>query len=455
MSNPPTENTRPPESEKSPTVSSVSLPGQRPPSARSPRRRRTVIVIAAAAVVLLGVVWWVNHRTAAEAGGAARGGRRGGGGPGGGDTGPLPVSVRAAEKGNLDLYLDGLGTVTPLHTVMVRTQISGHLEQIAFEEGQLVHQGDLLAVIDPRPYQVALEQAQGQLHQAQSQLQTAQLDLARYDTLAQQDSIAKQQVDATRSQVAQYEGLVQTDQAAIDSANLNLTYCHIKAPVDGRVGLRLIDQGNYVTPGDTNGLVVLTQTKPITVIFTLPEDNVTQVSARLHSGAKLPVEAFNRTQTTKLATGTLTTIDNQIDTSTGTFRLRAEFANEDESLFPNQFVNVRLLVDSLHDAVVIPTSAVERSQQGTFVYLVKPDSTVATRPVKLGPTEGERVAVTDGLAVGEQVVTDGADRLRDGMKVIPHNAANEAGAAHGAGGTSGTGRPHRHRPPTDDSSSKQ
>ncbi|HVU25051.1 MAG TPA: MdtA/MuxA family multidrug efflux RND transporter periplasmic adaptor subunit [Opitutus sp.] len=415
-----------------------------------PRRRRTAIVIGLVGAVLLGFTWWINHRSTDEGfRGRGRGGRHGGWG----DMGPLPVGAHAAAKGALALYLDGLGTVTPLHTVTVRTQIAGHLVQIAFQEGQLVHQGDLLAVIDPRPYEVALEQAQGQLEQAQSQLKTAQLDLARYETLAQQDSIASQQVDTARSQVAQYQGAVQADQAEIDSAKLNLTYCHIKSPIDGRVGLRLVDQGNYVTPGDANGLVVITQTKPITVIFTLPEDNIARVAARLRSGAKLAVEVFDRTHTRKLADGVLTTIDNQIDTATGTFRLRAEFPNEDETLFPNQFVNVRLLVDTVSDATVVPTSAIERNEQGTFVYVVQPDNTVAARPVTLGAMEAERVAVTSGLKLGELVVTDGADRLKEGMQVTiqegatptseapPNRWSHAAGDAAPADSSSGSAKP--------------
>jgi multidrug efflux system membrane fusion protein len=344
------------------------------------------------------------------------------------------VVVKAAEKGNLNIYMNGLGTVTPAANVTVRTQISGQLTEIHFDEGQMVNKGDLLAIIDPRPFQIALEQAQGQLLQAQSQLKTAQVDLARYETLLQQDSIAQQQVDTQRALVTQYQGLIQTDQAAIDTAKLNLNYCHITAPVSGRVGLRQVDQGNYVTPGDSNGLVVLTQIKPITVIFTLPEDAVPAVTARLRSGEPIPIDAFDRNQTHKIATGVLGTIDNQVDTTTGTFKLRGVFSNDDERLFPNQFVNVRMLLDVDRDATVIPTSAVERGQQGSYVYVVQPDNTVASRPVTLGTTEGERVAVTKGLAVGERVVTDGADKLKEGMQVIvqgpaPSSSASEPAAA--------------------------
>lgn len=299
----------------------------------------------------------------------------------------------------------------------------------------MVNKGDLLAVIDPRPYQVALEQASGQLQQAQAQLKEAQVDLGRYETLAQQDSIAKQQVDSQRALVSQYQGLVVTDQAAIDSAKLNLTYCHIVAPVTGRVGLRLIDSGNYVTPGDSSGLVVLTEVKPMSVLFTLPEDNVPEVAARIHSGATLTVDAYDRSLTKKLATGTLGTVDNQVDTTTGTFKLRAIFANEDESLFPQQFVNIKMLLDVARGATIISTSAIERGQQGTFVYLVKPDDTVTATPVTLGPVDGERVAVLSGLAVGALVVVDGADKLKEGMQVVVQHQDGTAAPATGAGAT--------------------
>ncbi len=406
------------------------------------RRFRPIYLIAALALILILVVWRLSHGA-----GAGTPNARGGRGRFPGMTGPLPVAVRPAAKADLNIYLNGLGTVTPLAAVTVRTQINGVLMQVAFQEGQLVKQGDLLAVIDPRPYQVALEQAQGQLMQAEAQLKQAQADLGRYQTLGQQDSIAKQQVEAQQALVAQYGGLVKTDQALVDSANLNLTYCHVTAPVSGRVGLRAVDVGNYVTAGDANGLVSLTQIQPITVIFTLPEDNVAQVAARLKAGASIPVDAFDRGQAKKLASGTLAAIDNQVDPTTGTFRLRAQFANADEALYPNQFVNVRMLVDVDRGAIVIPTSGVERGQPGTYVYVVGPDQTVVSRVIKLGTTEGERVAVISGLKAGESVVTDGADRLKDGMKVIVQSATPGAAPAAGAGPPSAAADPthRRHR----------
>jgi multidrug efflux system membrane fusion protein len=284
-------------------------------------------------------------------------------------------------------------------------------------------------LIDPRPYQVALEQAQGQLLQAQAQLEQAQSELERFEMLAKQDSIAKQQLDTQRALVKQFEGLVKTDQAAIDNAQLNLDYCHVNAPITGRVGLRQVDVGNYVTPGDSNGIVVLTQVKPISVMFPLPEDHMRKVSERMRSGATLTVDAYDRMMSQKVASGTLAAIDNQADTATGTFRLRALFSNDDDSLFPNQFVNVRMLLDVVRDATVIPTSAIERGQDNTFVYVVSDDNIATVRPVTLGTSEGERVQVTSGLAVGERVVTEGADRLRDGAHVLVQQPGQTAAAA--------------------------
>jgi multidrug efflux system membrane fusion protein len=401
----------------SPPASAAASPRAAPRLA-APRRRtpyRGLIGIAGV-VLLAGAVWWIRRPDASAGADDAAGGRRQGRADAA-RNGPFSVAAVPVRKGDIRVYLSGLGTVVPLVNVIVRTQISGQLMTLAFAEGQMVKRGDLLAVVDPRPYQVALEQAEGQLKQAQAQLKDAQIDYTRYTTLAKQDSIANQQVDKQIALVAQNEGLVQTTQSAVDAAKLSLAYCHITASVAGRVGLQQVDPGNYVTPGDASGLVMLTQVKPITVVFSLPEDDVAEVATRLRSGTSLPVEAFDRAQSHRLATGSLVTIDNQVDPTTGTFRLRARFANDDEGLFTNQFVNVRMLVDVERDARVIPTSAIERGQQGAFVYVIKPNRTVAARAITLGATEGERVAVTAGLELGESVVTEGADRLKDGMTV--------------------------------------
>jgi multidrug efflux system membrane fusion protein len=337
------------------------------------------------------------------------------------------------QRGDIKVYLSGLGTVVPFENVTIRTQISGKLMEVNFREGQMVKAGDLIALVDPRPYQVAQEQARGQLKQAQAALKEAQIDYDRYVALSKQDSIALQQVDQQIALVAQDEGLVQTAQAALDNATLNLEYCHITATATGQMGLRQVDPGNYVTPGDANGLVTMEQIKPISVIFTLPEDNVQQVLQRIHVKAALPVDVYDRSDSSKLASGVLMTPDNQVDATTGTFKLRAQFANEDERLFPNQFVNTRMLVDVMKNSLVIPTTAVERGQQGTFVYVVTQDNLAKARPVALGPTEGDRVAVLSGVTDGEMVVTEGADRLRDGMAV-----AVQAGGPGDSGAPAGT-----------------
>jgi len=358
------------------------------------------------AAVIVGVVWYLA-RPQPQPREAGRGQT----------SAPIPIGVSPVATGDMPVTLTQLGTVTPLATVTVKTQISGYLVQVAFKEGQMVTKGDFLAQIDPRPYQVALEQAQAQLAKDQALLKNAQLDLQRYNTLVAQNSIAKQTRDTQVSLVAQYEATVKADQAQIDAQKLNLTYCRIISPVTGRVGLRQVDAGNYVQTSDPNGIVVVTQLQPISVIFTLPEDNLPEVMKRVRSGASLPVTAFDRTGSTELATGKLDTVDNQIDTTTGTVKLRAIFDNEQDALFPNQFVNVKLLVNTLLNADVVPNAAIQRGAPGTFVYVVKPENTVGVQKVKLGPTDGQRIAILSGVEPGENVVIDGADRLRDGAKI--------------------------------------
>jgi multidrug efflux system membrane fusion protein len=350
-------------------------------------------------------------------------------------TGPIPVAVAPVQKGDLPVQLNELGTVTPIATVTVRTQLNGQLVAVAFQEGQLVNKGDFLAQIDPRPYQVALEQAEGQLGKDQALLNNAQVDLKRYDTLVAQNSIATQTRDTQVALVAQDQATVKADQAQIDAQKLNLTYAHIISPVTGRVGLRQVDAGNYVQTSDPNGIVVVTQLQPISVIFTLPEDNLPTLMKRLHAGASMPVIAFDRTGTTQIATGKLATVDNQIDPTTGTVKLRAVFDNPEDALFPNQFVNVRLLVDTMHGAEIVPVAAIQRGAPGTFVYVVGADQKVTMQKVKLGPSDGQNVAVREGLQEGQKVVVDGADRLKVGAEVTvaaPAQPAAEPASAPAA-----------------------
>lgn len=374
-------------------------------------------------------------------------GRGGSGGP------PQPVGFATVDKGDIRIILNELGTVTSLDTVTVYTQIAGQLQEIGFKEGQTVHKGDFLAQIDPRPYQAALEQAEGTLARDQGLLAQAQTDLKRYLTLGRQDSIAQQQVDDQRFLVQQYTGTVKTDQAAVDTAKLNLAYCRIVSPLDGQVGLRLVDAGNYMQASTTTGIAVVTQMQPISVVFAVPEDNLPDIVPRFRSGATMTVEAYDRSNTRKLATGKLITLDNQVDTTTGTVKLRAVFDNPDELLYPNQFVNARLLVNTVAGAVRVPVQAVQRGEPGTFVYVIGADNKVSVRVIKAGQVDNGFQAVLSGLNPGDRVVTDGTDRLRDGAPVILPAAkgpppASAAGAATAPGDTAAPGREHRRPPAT-------
>ncbi len=402
-------------------------PGNEPEAPR-PRRRsllgRAVIVVVLAAAAVF--AWQRFETLGTSPNEAVNSGR----------SGPPPQTVRIAPVtlGDMPITLDALGTVTPFETVTIRTQIAGTLMELGFTEGQMVKKGDFLAQIDPRPYQAALAQAQGQLAKDQALLAQAQSDLERYEALSKQDSIAKQQVADQEALVAQDKAAIQTDQAQVQTAQLNLAYTHIVSPINGRVGIRLEDPGNYLQPSDATGIVVVTQLDPISVIFSTAEDNLPRIAERLNSGATIPVTAFNRGNVEKLAEGTLTTYDSQVDITTGTIKMRATFANPKGVLFPQQFVNVRLLIDTLKGVALAPNAAVQIGPSGHFVYLLNADDTVTKRDVVTGPSDGKSTTITSGLAAGDKLVIDGVDRLRDGSKVRVVDGNGDAVASASAEG---------------------
>ena len=430
----------------------MSAPPPDPLLDAPPRRRGVYYAVVALMLVAMAVgAWWIWGRGETPGAGAAAAAKDGKGAPGKGGAGKgggrfgggdpnraQPVQAVAARVGDIPIVQTGLGTATALRTVTVKPRIDGQLQSVLFTEGQLVKQGDALAQIDPVPLQVALAQAEGQLAQNAAQLNNARLDLERYRKLLEQDSIASQQVDSQAALVRQLEGTVKVGQAQVDNARLQLSYARITAPISGRLGLRQVDAGNMVRQSDTNGIAVITQVDPMGVVFTIPQDSLPRVLARLNAGERPPVEAWDREQKALLASGRLITTDNQIDVATGTVRLKAEFPNSQGKLFPNQFVNVRMVVDVRHGAILVPSAAIQRGNQGTVVYVVKEDSTVTLRPVTPGPTEGQLTAIESGLQAGERVITDGVDRIREGSRVEASDPA--AVARPPAAGAEGKGR---------------
>jgi len=405
-----------------------------PPGPHRRRRRRLVLAAGAIAlVVVVFAVWRGRARSPAPRDRAAR---------------VVSVVTVPARNGDMPVYLDGLGTVTAISTVTVRSRVDGQLVSLGYREGQLVRQGDLLAQIDPRPFQVALQQQEGQYAKDEAALKNARLDLKRYEALIAQDAVPRQQLDTQQATVNQLEATLKTDAAQVANARLNLTYSRITSPITGRVGLRLVDAGNMVHASDPGGLLVITQLQPIAVVFTLPADQLQPVMAGMARGNHLRVEAWDRDRKKMLDVGTLEAVDNQVDETTGTVRLKGVFSNEGYGLFSNQFVNARILVDTLHGSVIIPTAALQRSPQGTYIWVVKPDSSADMRTVEVAHTEGEDTAVQSGVAPGEPVVTDGVDNLQPGAKVTTGPPAGASpGHGKGGGGTGGGGRPGGGRRP--------
>jgi multidrug efflux system membrane fusion protein len=415
-------------------LDSIELPnrGARDSSATEPVKSRWWLWIVVLGLIAVSIWYYRAAHSTSEAGAKGVPGSYGKGGPGDyGMFGPVPVVVATAQKGDLPVYLIGLGSVTAFNTVTVRSRVDGQIVKVNFTEGQFVHEGDALMEIDPRPFQVMLEQAEGQLAKDQAQLHDVQVDFERYTTLYNEGVVPKQQVDTQQAQVGQFLGAIKADQATIDNAKLQLVYSRITAPISGRVGLRLVDIGNIVHATDTTGLLVITQLQPISVIFTLPQDQLQQVLVKIRGGGVLPVQAYDRDDTTKIADGKLATIDNQIDPTTGTYKLKAIFSNDNNVLFPNQFVNVHMLVDTKRNVVIVPAAAIQRGPQGTYVYVVSKGDTVNIRMVTVAQTTGNNVGVSSGLNAGDVVVIDGQDKLQNDSKVVP-SPAPASGAAGGA-----------------------
>ncbi len=423
--------------------SSPQPPSRRPSLDERPRKRwvQPVLVVAILAIVAVGawLAWGWTHTSSPAAVAAKQKAGKGRGRFAVDANRIQPVTAVAAKLGDVNVVQTALGTVTAARTATVRPRVDGLLQHIVFADGQDVKPGQMLAEIDPAPFQVALEQVEGQLARDRAQLEIAKVDLSRYQGLLKQDSIAEQQVDQQAALVKQLDGTVKVDQAAVDNAKLQLSYTRIVAPIGGRLGLREVDAGNMVHSSDTTGIVVITQVQPIGVIFTIPQDALPQVLARMRKGDKLPVEAWDRDQKELLDRGVLMSTDNQIDVTTGTVKLKAQMPNPQHKLFPNQFVNVRMVVDTLHNAVVVPTAAIQLNTQGAVVWVVSDDGTVSLRPVTTGPTEGLNTAIESGLKAGERVVTDGVDRIREGAKVEVIEPGASAPASAPATSRSGKG----------------
>lgn len=408
-------------------LESIDLPEPvtREEAVARPVKSRWWIWLLVLGVLAVGIWYYRSEhsKTQAESSGARAPGGPGGHGPGGGPGGfnpVVPVVVATAQQGDVPIYFNGLGTVTAFNTVAVHSRVDGQLISVAFKEGQFVHKGDVLAQIDPRPFQVILEQAEGALAKDQAQRKDAEANFERFKLLYADGVIPKQQVDTQQAQVGQFDGSIKTDQATIDSAKLQLSFTHITAPISGRVGLRLVDAGNMVHASDQGGLLVITQLQPISVVFSLPQDQLPQVVAKLRGGGQLPVAAFDRDDIAKIASGTLASIDNQIDITTGTYKLKATFSNDNNILFPNQFVNVHLLVDTRRNLTVVPVTAIQRGPQGTYVYAVDKNNEAKIHPVTVAQSTNETAGLSSGVNPGDTVVIDGQDKLQDGSKVNPN-----------------------------------
>jgi multidrug efflux system membrane fusion protein len=438
----------------------VGEPADPTPPRRPPRHRWLASVIALACLAGLGLLAWdLTHPSKAATGASGPAGPGGPGARGGRGAPATTVGVATAETADIPLWLDALGTVTPSATVTVRSQVNGVLREVLFQEGQMAKPGQLLAVVDPRPFEMALMQSQGQRLRDEAQLENAKLTLQRYQTLLGQDSIARQDVDTQAALVKQLEGTVITDKANEGTARLNLGYTRIVAPVAGRLGLRVVDVGNLVSTGDANGIAVITTLAPIDVEFAVPQDRLPDLQRRVAQGAALPVTALDRTRVNELDRGRFWSLNNQVDTQTGTVRAKARFDNKGSTLFPSQFVNVRVLLDTVQAAVVVPLTALRHGPDGDFVYVLRDDHTVALRPVTPGPATADKVSIVKGLQAGEQVITEGGDRLKDGARVtLPGERAASGPAGRGASGVhggwargsaseaaDGASRPHRRR----------